>query len=78
MQLSIIEFAKNVLKIKNSGSSEFGNYKNNLISLMTEWNFKNKKIKRDKDTDLGATMRLGSYPCHIKLILWHLKFIKVN
>ena len=67
MQLSIIEFAKNVLKIKNSGSSEFGNYKNNLISLMTEWNFKNKKIKRDKDTDLGATMRLGSYPCHIKV-----------
>ena len=66
MQLSIIEFAKNVLKIKNSGSSEFGNYRNNLISLMTEWNFKNKKIKRDKDTDLGATMRLGSYPCHIK------------
>ena len=66
MQLSIIEFAKNVLKIKNSGSSEFGNYKNNLISLMTEWNFKNKKIKRNKDTDLGATMRLGSYPCYIK------------
>ncbi len=24
---------------------------------MTEWNFKNKKIKRDKDTDLGATQR---------------------
>ena len=66
MQLSIIEFAKNVLKIKNSGSSEFGNYKNNLISLMTEWDFQNKKIKRTKDVDLGATMRLGSYPCHIK------------
>ena len=66
MQLSIIEFAKNVLKIKNAGSSEFGKYKNNLISLMTEWNFQNKKIKRSKDTDLGATMRLGSYPCHIK------------
>ena len=66
MQLSIIEFAKNVLKIKNAGSSEFGNYKNNLISLMTEWDFQNKKIKRTKDADLGATMRLGSYPCHIK------------
>ena len=66
MQLSIIEFAKNVLKIKNAGSSEFGKYKNNLISLMTEWNFQNKKIKRSKDADLGATMRLGSYPCHIK------------
>ena len=46
MQLSIIEFAKNVLKIKNAGSSEFGKYKNNLISLMTEWNFQNKKIKK--------------------------------
>ena len=66
MQLSIIEFAKNVLKIKNAGSSEFGNYKNNLISLMTEWDFQNKKIKRTKNADLGATMRLGSYPCHIK------------
>ena len=66
MQLSIIEFAKNVLKIKNAGSSEFGIYKNNLISLMTEWDFQNKKIKRTKDVDLGATMRLGSYPCHIK------------
>jgi len=66
MQLSIIEFAKNVLKIKNAGSSEFGNYKNNLISLMTEWDFQNKKIKRTKDVDLGASMRLGSYPCHIK------------
>ena len=66
MQLSIIEFAKNVLKIKNAGSSEFGNYKNNLISLMTEWDFQNKKIKKIKDADLGATMRLGSYPCHIK------------
>ena len=67
MQLSIIEFAKNVLKIKNAGSSEFGNYKNNLISLMTEWDFQNKKIKRSKNTDLGATMRLGSYPCHLKI-----------
>ncbi|MDA8711585.1 CTP synthase, partial [Alphaproteobacteria bacterium] len=57
MQLSIIEFAKNVLKIKNAGSSEFGDYKNNLISLMTEWDFQNKKIKRTKNTDLGATMR---------------------
>ena len=66
MQFAIIDFAKKFLKIKNAGSSEFGNYKNNLISLMTEWDFQNKKIKRTKDVDLGATMRLGSYPCHIK------------
>ena len=66
MQLSILEFAKNVLKIKNSGSSEFGKYKYNIISLMTEWNQKNKLVKRSMDNDLGASMRLGSYPCHIK------------
>jgi CTP synthase len=66
MQLSIIEFTKNVLKMKNSGSSEFGKHKNNVISLMTEWSKKNQKVKRTKENDLGATMRLGSYPCYIK------------
>ncbi len=66
MQLSIIEFTKNVLKMKNSGSSEFGKHKNNVISLMTEWSKKNHKVKRTKENDLGATMRLGSYPCYIK------------
>ena len=66
MQLSILEYAKNVLKIKNCGSSEFGKYKSNIISLMTEWNQKNQLVKRSKDNDLGASMRLGSYPCYIK------------
>ena len=66
MQLTIIEYVRNVIKLKNSGSSEFGKYKNNIISLMTEWNLNNKKIKRSKENDLGATMRLGSYPCYIR------------
>ncbi len=66
MQLSIIEFSKNVLKMKNSGSSEFGKHTNNVISLMTEWSKKNQKVTRTKENDLGATMRLGSYPCYIK------------
>ena len=66
MQLSIIEFTKNVLKMRNSGSSEFGKHTNNVISLMTEWSKKNQKVTRTKENDLGATMRLGSYPCYIK------------
>ena len=66
MQLSIIEFTKNVLKMKNSGSSEFGKHTNNVISLMTEWSKKNQTVTRTKENDLGATMRLGSYPCYIK------------
>ena len=48
MQMAIIEAARNLLNIKNAGSSEFGKYKNNLISLMTEWNFQNKKLKELK------------------------------
>ena len=66
MQLSIIEFTKNVLKMKNSGSSEFGKHTHSVISLMTEWSKKNQKVTRTKGNDLGATMRLGSYPCYIK------------
>ena len=66
MQLSIIEFTKNVLKMKNSGSSEFGKHTHSVISLMTEWSKKNQKVTRTKENDLGATMRLGSYPCYIK------------
>jgi len=66
MQLSIIEFTKNVLKMKNAGSSEFGKHTHSVISLMTEWSKKNQKVTRTKENDLGATMRLGSYPCYIK------------
>ena len=48
MQLSIIEFTKNVLKMKNSGSSEFGKHTNNVISLMTEWSKKIKRLQEQK------------------------------
>ena len=63
MQLAIIEIAKNVLKLKNPNSSEFCKTINPVIGLMTEWIKDNTKIKRNKSTDKGGTMRLGSYPC---------------
>ncbi len=65
MQLAIIEYCRNVLKIKNVGSSEFGKFKTNVVSLMTEWVHKKSVIKRNKKADLGGSMRLGSYPCFI-------------
>ena len=55
MQLAVIEFARNVLGIKDAYSTEFRpDTKNPIIDIMPE----------QKDLDkLGGTMRLGSFPC---------------
>ena len=47
MQLAVIEYAQNVINIKNASSSEF-NIKNteNIIGLMTEW-IKDGKILKE-------------------------------
>ena len=65
MQLAIIEYCRNVLKMKNVGSSEFGKFKNNVVSLMKEWTNKKLIVKRNEKADLGGSMRLGAYPCFI-------------
>ena len=67
MQLAVIEFAKNVMHIKNASSSEF-NIKNaeNIIGLMTEWLKDGKYVKRSILSDYGGSMRLGSYKCFLK------------
>lgn len=58
MQMSVIEFARNVLKLKDAHSTEMdANTHNAVIDLMEE----QKKI-----TAKGGTMRLGSYPCTLK------------
>ena len=65
MQMAVIEFARNKLKIKNASSSEFGSSKASVVGLMTEWIKDGKKIK-GTDKDLGGTMRLGSYEARLK------------
>lgn len=57
MQLAVVEFARNVLKLKDANSSEVKATKNNVIDLMEE----QKGI-----TEKGGTMRLGSYACTVK------------
>ncbi|MBN8790546.1 MAG: CTP synthase [Terrimonas sp.] len=58
MQMSVIEFARNVLNLKNAHSTEMDvNTPNPVIDLMEE----QKKI-----TAKGGTMRLGAYPCALK------------
>ena len=65
MQMAIIEFARNKLKIKKATSSEFGNTGTPIIGLITEWNRDGKLIK-GTDKDLGGTMRLGLYEAKLK------------
>ena len=68
MQVAIIEYARNVLKLKGANSTEFDlNTKHPVIGLITEWNdISGKKEKRDMDSDLGGTMRLGGQVCKLK------------
>lgn len=70
MQMAVVEYARNVLGLKDVGSTEFLNdgesLKNPVIGLMTEWETKSGKTKRSKETDLGGTMRLGAYPCALE------------
>ena len=55
LQIAVIEFARNVLKLKNANSAEFDpQAEHQVINMMEE----QKKI-----IDKGATMRLGSYEC---------------
>ena len=65
MQMAIIEFARNELKIKNATSSEFDKKGLPIIGLINEWS-KNGKMIKGTDRDLGGTMRLGSYDAKLK------------
>ncbi len=65
MQMAIIEFARNQLKIKNATSSEFDKKGLPIIGLINEWTKDGKMIK-GTDKDLGGTMRLGSYDAKLK------------
>ena len=68
MQVAVIEFARNVANLKDANSTEFDKTTANpVIGLVTEWmNSAGKTEKRDQNSNLGATMRLGSYPCKLK------------
>ncbi len=69
MHIAVIEFARNVLGIKDAHSSEIDlNTPDPVIYLMTEWyDEKTGTVqKRDSHSEKGGTMRLGAYPCCIK------------
>ena len=58
MQIAVIEFARNVCGLKGANSTEFTlRTKHPVIDLLPE----QRKIR-----NMGATMRLGAYPCVLK------------
>ena len=65
MQMAVVEAARNLAGIENASSSEFETEGENVVGLMTEWTRGNERVERNKDTDLGGTMRLGAYPARL-------------
>jgi len=63
MQLAVIEAVRHLGGIPDATSSEFGPHPHAIIGLMTEWLKGDQLEKRQKDGNLGGTMRLGAYPC---------------
>lgn len=68
MQLAVIEFARNVAGLTGANSTEFNaDAPHKLIGLIDEWKDASGKIeKRDENSDLGGTMRLGAQVCPIE------------
>ena len=67
MQIAVIEFARNVLKIK-ADSTEFNKKTPNpVIALITEWMDEDGLVHmRSEKSEKGGTMRLGSQVCNLK------------
>jgi CTP synthase len=71
MQMAVIEAARNLAGLPGAGSTEFAKSRNEwprhpVIALMTEWTKGNEIQRRNADTDLGGTMRLGAYDAVLK------------
>jgi CTP synthase len=67
MQLAVIEFARHVAGLQDANSTEFNpQATHKLIGLIDEWqDASGNTEKRDENSDLGGTMRLGAQSCPI-------------
>ena len=68
MQLSMIEFARNVLKMEDANSMEFDeNTRHPVVYLIDEFiDASGTRQVRTTTSPLGGTMRLGEYRCDVK------------
>jgi CTP synthase len=66
MHMAVIELARSKAGLAGANTTEVDpNTPYPVIYLMSEWfDYRTQRIeRRDKDTNLGGTMRLGAYPC---------------
>ncbi len=68
MQVALIEYARNKAGLTNANSTEFDpDTEHPVVALITEWqNHDGKVERRDVNSDLGGTMRLGAQTCAVK------------
>ncbi|WP_070155485.1 CTP synthase [Sphingobium phenoxybenzoativorans] len=65
MQMACIEGARNTAGIKDASTTEFGDTREPVVGLITEWMGTEGLQKRAAGGDLGGTMRLGAYPAKL-------------
>jgi CTP synthase len=67
MQLMVIEYARHVAQFAGANSTEFDSTSPYpVVDIMREWSEEHGKSIRDETSDLGGTLRLGGYPCHLR------------
>ncbi len=68
MQLAVIEFARHVCGLAGANSTEFDpQTPHPVVGLITEWLDQDGRLeRRDADSDLGGTMRLGAQRCPVE------------
>ncbi len=68
MQVAVIEYARHVAGLTGAHSTEFRpDTPHPVIALITEWQTEDGRVeRRDADSDLGGTMRLGAQKCRLQ------------
>ena len=68
MHAAVVEFARNVAGLDGANSSENDRAcKDPVIAMITEWTTSSGDVeRRDENSDLGGTMRLGAQECRLK------------
>ncbi|HQV73290.1 MAG: CTP synthase [Dokdonella sp.] len=68
MHAAVVEFARNVAGLEGANSSENDRAcKDPVIAMITEWTTSSGDIeRRDENSDMGGTMRLGAQECRLK------------
>jgi CTP synthase len=68
MQVALIEYARHKAGMANANSTEFEPQTDQpVVALIDEWQNEDGKVeKRDANSDLGGTMRLGAQACAVK------------